>query len=219
VKKVGIGVRWSGIRLLWLAALALSGFMASCGGGGGGQYAFAQGAPAALPYGTFYSPETNLEKLDVGALGSAGAGIDLAAFCLSDKAIIAALADRAAHGVQVRIYLDRGELQAQCRGDALCARSPLHSLIGLPGVQIKVKNSKVLMHLKSYAVDTSDAKGFHRYLVRDGSANFSEQGEMRQDNSAVFTLGTHEDTVFETKFQAMWGRPDNLTVAGAVGGS
>jgi hypothetical protein len=184
----------------WLALLVSCG-VASCGG----NLCFAQAAPAV---GTYYSPDTNLETLDVAALGTARHSIDLAAFSLTDQAIIAKLADRASHGVAVRIYLDRGELQSECRGDATCARSPIHALIGLPGVEIRVKYSKVLMHLKSYVVDAA--------IERDGSANFSEQGEYRQDNSAIFTTAQSAVVGFEQKFQAMWSRKDNLSVAQAV---
>ena len=178
----------------------LSVWMAGCN-----DYAYAQ---QLLPSDTYYSPETNLEARDVAVLGSAQKTIDLAAFSLTDAAIVKVLADRAAHGVQVLIYLDRGELQAECRGDATCARIPLHALIGLANVQIRVKYSKVLMHLKSYCVDSG--------MVRGGSANFSEQGERRQDNSATFSVDPESATAFQTKFATMWARPDNLTVAQAV---
>jgi hypothetical protein len=174
--------------------------------------AYAQGASAVpLPSGTFYSPERNLEALDVAALQSARTSIDLAAFSLTDQAVVTALKDRAAHGVQVRIYLDRSELETECRGDILCTRIPLQELIGLPGVEIRVKFSKVLMHLKSYEVDGA--------LLRDGSANFSLQGETRQDNSVVFCFDPGALPIFTAKFQAMWSRPDNLTVAQAVTGA
>jgi phosphatidylserine/phosphatidylglycerophosphate/cardiolipin synthase-like enzyme len=157
---------------------------------------------------TEYSPDQNLEQADVVEIAVAQKTVDLAAFSLTDQAIVDALVDRAAHGVAIRIYLDRGELQAECRGDATCARIPLHALIGLKGVEIRVKHSKVLMHLKSYCVDFT--------LLRDGSANFSEQGERSQDNSATFTLGAVTVETFEAKFKEMWFRPDNLTVAQAL---
>jgi len=67
---------------------------------------------AAVASGTYYSPETNLETQDAAALGSAHKTIGLAAFSLTDEAIVKVLADRAAHGVEVFIYLDRRELQA-----------------------------------------------------------------------------------------------------------
>jgi phosphatidylserine/phosphatidylglycerophosphate/cardiolipin synthase-like enzyme len=190
----------------WMAlCFALAIWLASCGP----RVAYAQVAAGRLVgTETLYAPEENLERMDVAEIDLAQRTIDLAAFSLTDQAVVTALADRAAHGVAVRIYLDRGELQAECRGDATCARIPLHSLIGLKGVEIRVKFSKVLMHLKSYAVDGS--------LVRDGSANFSEAGERRQDNSATFTTGDETVKSFESKFTAMWFRPDNLTVAQAV---
>jgi hypothetical protein len=157
---------------------------------------------------TYYSPETNLETFDVARLGAAKETVDLAAFSLTDAAIVNALVADAGRGVKIRIYLDRGELQAECRGDATCARIPLHNLLDLPGVTVKVKFSKVLMHLKSYEIDGM--------LVRDGSANFSEQGESRQDNSATFTSDLIAAAAFETKFEEIWARADNLTVAEGI---
>jgi phosphatidylserine/phosphatidylglycerophosphate/cardiolipin synthase-like enzyme len=198
------------LLVLAIAASGLCVWVASCGGGGG-KLVFAQAVEPGVAFlpGTFYSPDTDLEKLDVQALDVAKATVDYAAFSLTDQAIADELKALAGRGVKVRIYLDRGELQAECRGDVTCARIPLHELIGLPGVDIRVKYSKVLMHLKSYEVDN--------FLVRDGSANFSVQGESRQDNSATFSTDGTALVKFSRKFEAMWGRPDNLTVAQAVG--
>ena len=47
------------------------------------------------------------------------------------------------------------------------------------GIQIRVKASHELMHLKAYVIDGS--------LLRDGSANWSPSGLKRQDNNAHFT--------------------------------
>ena len=167
--------------------------------------------PLAARAQTFYSPAVNLEKNDVAAIESARKSIDLAAYSLTDQAVTAALADRAKAGIKVRIYLDRGELQAECRGDAACSRIPAGELAALPGIEVRVKRELILMHLKSYAVDNS--------LLRDGSANFSRQGESRQDNSATFSTDRKAVAAFESKFEAMWNRPDNLTVAQAVAGT
>jgi phosphatidylserine/phosphatidylglycerophosphate/cardiolipin synthase-like enzyme len=171
--------------------------------------AAAQTPAAAPPIGTSYSPEENLEGLDVAAIASASSSIDLAAHSLTDPFVIGELAAQAKAGIKVRIYLDRGELQAECREDVTCARVQLSRLIGLPGVEIRVKLSKVLMHLKSYQVDGG--------LVRDGSANFSEQGERSQDNSATWSTNPSIAAAFRAKFDGMWNRPGNLTVAQAVG--
>jgi hypothetical protein len=157
---------------------------------------------------TGYSPARNLEVQDVAALHAATRSIDFAAFSLTDQAVVDELAARAKAGVAIRIYLDRGELQAECRGDITCSRIPLKELIGLAGVEIRVKRSKILMHLKSYQVDGG--------LVRDGSANFSEQGESKQDNSAVFSTDPAAELAFRSDFETMWNRPTNLTVAEAI---
>jgi hypothetical protein len=91
----------------WLMLLLSVGWAASCGGGGG-TLCWAQGSGVvrpALPVsdsntaqlltGTSYSPETNLEKLDVTALASARNSIYLVAFSLTDKAICDELAAQA----------------------------------------------------------------------------------------------------------------------------
>lgn len=188
----------------------LGAWLASCGGGGTLCHAQTAQTPAAPLWmqGTAYSPEDNLEAYDALEIRMAASRIDLAAFSLTDAVVVNALVGAAAKGIRIRIYLDRGEVQAECRGDSTCARIPLHLLLNLPTVQVKVKHSKVLMHLKSYEIDGQ--------LVRDGSANFSEQGERNQDNSATFAVGAETVSGFEAKFKAMWFRPDNLTVAQAV---
>lgn len=201
------------MRNLLFAVCSFLAMLSSCG-----QVAYAQSSSSSsvISLGTFYAPDADLEQLDVAAIYAASGNINLAAFSLTDKAVVAALAERAKAGITVRIYLDRGELRAECRGDATCARIALHDLIGVPNVEIKVKHSLLLMHLKSYAVGVKDAKGFPVFLVRDGSANFSEAGERRQDNSASFTLDPQAAGVFGLKFREMWARPDNLTVTQAL---
>jgi len=213
------------ICALGLGLLDAAMTLASCGG----NYAYAQAntitvqAPISpgiiLPApGVYYSPGTDLEALDAQVIEVAqpGTNIAFAAYTLTDEKVVDALADRAAHGVTVRIYLDRGELQAECRADATCARIPLHKLIGAPGVEIRVKRSKVLMHLKAYEVEVNRPEDFDAFYVRDGSANFSEAGERRQDNSLALATDPKTGAAFGLKFRAMWARPDNLTVAEAL---
>ena len=99
-EKTGIRERGSGISRLQrelplaLGFLALGMWIASCDNGGHGKNVFAQSAqtaqtttPAAFVTGTFYSPETDLEKLDVQALDATRATVDFAAFSLTDQAI------------------------------------------------------------------------------------------------------------------------------------
>ncbi len=53
-----------------------------------------------------YAPDENLEHVDIGLIDSAKLEIDMAAYVLTDWAVIQALASAAARGVKVRIYLD-----------------------------------------------------------------------------------------------------------------
>jgi phosphatidylserine/phosphatidylglycerophosphate/cardiolipin synthase-like enzyme len=77
-----------------------------------------------------------------------------------------------------------------------------------PNITIRVKASMILMHLKSYAVDSK--------TLRDGSANFSPLGETEQDNSATFTDDPQTVANFAAKFQAMWERADNMSTTAAI---
>jgi phosphatidylserine/phosphatidylglycerophosphate/cardiolipin synthase-like enzyme len=187
---------------------ALAVWMTSCGP----ELAWTQ-APAA---GVYYSPSTNLEQLDVAAIHSASGSISMAAYALTDKAIVAALAERAGAGVKMRIYRDRIEVAGECRGDAACPGAAWHELLGMPNVEIKVKRSTVLMHLKAYSLSGLGADGTIGLLTREGSANFSPAGEMKQDNSAIYSTDPKSGASFATAFRAMWDRADNLTVAQAV---
>src|ERR1700742_2572308 len=92
-----------------------------------------------------YAPAENLEAIDVDLINGAGLSIDMAAYVLSDQAVIEALGDAADRGVAVRLYLDRGEFRRHAEG--------LAALFAKPGVAARLKPSGVLMHMKAYAVD------------------------------------------------------------------
>jgi len=132
-----------------------------------------------------YAPDENLEAIDVAAIQSAETCIDMAAYVLSDAAVIEALGDAADRGVMVRLYLDR----AQYGGHA----EAIAALIGRSGVQARIKPSGVLMHLKAYAVDGA--------RLRTGSGNFSRSGLSQQDNDALFTDDVATVTRFEHDFE------------------
>ncbi len=193
---------WLGLFILF----ALAVWMASCGE----RPAYAQ-APAP---GVYYAPDTNLEPLDVVAIRSTPATgrIDLAAYALTDRAIVQALAERAAAGVYIRIYRDHGEVASECRGNPDCDAAAWFGLLSTKNVEIRVKRSTVLMHLKAYGISSATGP----ILAREGSANFSPAGETRQDNSATFTTDPGSCGYLLATFDGMWNRPDNLTVAQAV---
>ena len=68
-------------------------------------------------------------------------------------------------------------------------------------VEVKIKHSRVLMHLKSYAVDGQ--------TLRSGSANFSASALKHQDNDLVLTHDAASVRRFELDFNQLWSRPDN----------
>jgi phosphatidylserine/phosphatidylglycerophosphate/cardiolipin synthase-like enzyme len=155
-----------------------------------------------------YTNPIDVSQADAAAISAATATIDFAAYTLTHAGIITALIQRAQAGVKIRLYFDRTELEAEARGDATLSHSPLGPLLTTVNVETKVKESSILMHLKSYLVDGK--------MLRDGSANFSPMGEASQDNSMLLTDDQPMCSQFEAKFAAMWNRPDNITVAQAI---
>jgi phosphatidylserine/phosphatidylglycerophosphate/cardiolipin synthase-like enzyme len=155
-----------------------------------------------------YTNPIDVSQADAIAITAATATIDFAAYSLTHPGVIAALIQRAQAGVKIRLYLDRTELEAEARGNPQLSNSPLGPLLSTVNVQTKVKESSILMHLKSYLVDGK--------VLRDGSANFSPLGESEQDNSMLLTDDGATVELFKSKFEAMWNRPDNISVAQAV---
>ena len=155
-----------------------------------------------------YTNPADVSQQDVDNISAARSTLDIAAYTLTHGGIIAAVAGRARAGVKVRLYLDRTEIEAEARGDATLAHCQLGVLLSTPNVQIKVKASSILMHLKSYCVDDK--------LLRDGSANFSPLGEGEQDNSMLVTDDSGALALWQCKFEAMWARQDNLSVSQAI---
>lgn len=123
----------------------------------------ARPAPAAEPE-IHYAPTENLEHVDLALIGSATNSLDIAAYTLTDWAIISALKDARARGVAIRIALDPSVRQAY---DKLADMAEV----------VRIKKRGPLMHLKAYAVDG--------VLLRTGSANLSPSGLKQQDNDLV----------------------------------
>ena len=158
------------MRLLWLPLFLLA--------------AAAQAATVDI----HYAPEENLEAIDVGLIESAGETLDMAAYVLSDAAVIEALGDAADRGVAVRIYLDRSEYAGHA--DALTG------LLAKPGVSARIKPAGALMHLKAYAIDGR--------RLRTGSGNFSHSGLSRQDNDLIVTDDSRAVMIFEHDFERIF---------------
>ncbi len=148
-----------------------------------------------------YSPFENLEQMDQERLDSAQHSIDIAMYSFTDRYLAEKLAKLARRGVQIRLYRDR----EQYEDEEQHIRGTSTSLLrGQTGIQIRVKGSRELMHLKAYLIDGS--------LLRDGSANWSPSGLKRQDNNAHFTSDRAQIAAFQQIFEQMWNRAANERV-------
>jgi phosphatidylserine/phosphatidylglycerophosphate/cardiolipin synthase-like enzyme len=151
-----------------------------------------------------FSPAENLEAIDLAQLDQAKKSIDIATFANDDAPIADELVKLAKRGVTIRIYRDalqyQGELAHGQKGGV-----DLNDLFkGQPNIQLRVKGVTALQHLKAYEVDGA--------VLREGSANWSAQGEKVQDNSLVLIRDPAAVARFEADFEAMWNRPTNVTV-------
>jgi phosphatidylserine/phosphatidylglycerophosphate/cardiolipin synthase-like enzyme len=81
----------------------------------------------------------------------------------------------------------------------------MQRLSATPNIEIRIKHSRTLMHLKSYSIDG--------ITLRSGSANFSPTGEKRQDNDLLLTRDHGSVERFRLNFEQLWSRADNETIA------
>jgi phosphatidylserine/phosphatidylglycerophosphate/cardiolipin synthase-like enzyme len=119
----------------------------------------------------------------------------MAAYVLTDGAVIEALHQAAERGVKVRVWRDAN--MAAKVGDL-----DVGSQLGKEPLGVELRSSRPsgeLMHLKGYCIDNR--------LLRTGSANFSRSGETRQDNDLVALRAPSVCAAFEAKFERAWGAP------------
>ncbi|WP_330082605.1 phospholipase D-like domain-containing protein [Methylocystis iwaonis] len=141
----------------------------------------------------FYGPGEGFESIDARLINGARHSIDMAAYVLTDRALVAALGRAAMRGVKVRVYLD---------GEEAGRGSPILDVAGAPNLEVRRKaRSRDLMHLKSYQVDGA--------TLRSGSANFSVSGEVYQDNDLILIQSPTAVAHFREAFERLWARPDN----------
>jgi phosphatidylserine/phosphatidylglycerophosphate/cardiolipin synthase-like enzyme len=121
----------------------------------------------------------------------------MAAYVLTDWAVIQALTRAADRGVKVRIYLD---------GTQLAEREPAKVFFDLavtPGVEIRIKHKgSALMHLKSYQID--------KRVLRTGAANFSASGLKRQDNDLIVIESAEAAAAFRHNFEGRFASGEAL---------
>ncbi len=150
-----------------------------------------------------YSPFENLEQLDRERLEGAQHTVDIAMYAFTDHRLAEELIRLSRRGVQIRLYRDREQYEEEqarmvAEGKQVTTTDMLR---GQSGIQIRVKASRELMHLKAYVIDGS--------LLRDGSANWSASGLRRQDNNAHFTRNRAHVAAFQQLFEQMWNRSNN----------
>jgi phosphatidylserine/phosphatidylglycerophosphate/cardiolipin synthase-like enzyme len=144
----------------------------------------------------FYGPGDGFETVDARLINGARHSIDMAAYVLTDRALIAALGRAAMRGVRVRVYLD---------GEETGRQSAIFSAADARNFDVRLKGrSRDLMHLKSYQVDGR--------TLRTGSANFSVSGEVYQDNDLIVIESPQAATRFRETFERLWARPDNQRI-------
>lgn len=145
----------------------------------------------------FYGPHSGFETVDAKLIGGARKSIDMAAYVLTDQALVSALGAAAMRGVRVRIYID-GEESGR-------AGSVVEMIASAPNVELRRKaHGRDLMHLKSYQIDGR--------TLRTGSANFSVSGEEFQDNDLVVIDSPAAVQGFEDTFERLWTRTDNQRI-------
>lgn len=135
----------------------------------------------------------DLEHIDLQLIRSATKSVDIAAYSLTDWAIIAALKEARARGVIVRIALDPSVHQAY---DKLADMADV----------VRIKKRGPLMHLKAYAVDA--------VLLRTGSANLSPSGLKQQDNDLIILRDLPAVAKFEARFAEVYAAAEPMRVEG-----
>lgn len=146
------------------------------------------GAP---PFEQHFAPAENLERIDVALIDGATRTLDVAAYVLTDRPVIEAIARAARRGVRVRLFRQLQDYEYDgAVAEALAALEP-------SGVEVRYKDpTKPLMHLKAYCIDSQ--------TLRVGAANFSHSGLRLQDNDLELARGDGVCTKFVARFEKMW---------------
>jgi phosphatidylserine/phosphatidylglycerophosphate/cardiolipin synthase-like enzyme len=154
-------------------------------------------ASAGTP-GLHYSPDENVEHVDIKLIEESRGPLDIAAYSFTNQAFARAVLAAANRGQHVRIYRDYQQYtEEEAHGSYVSAL-----FRGNRNIEIRVKRSRDLMHLKAF----SDGN-----FLRDGSANFSASAK-HQDNSVIITKDAAQIREYSQKFGEMWSRPGNIVI-------
>ena len=148
----------------------------------------------------YFSPDVDLERIDVALIRGAHSSITVAMYAFTDRTIAQALARAAGEGVKVYIYRDRGQFeQERAHGSQV-----MQILAGEKNIHVRIKGSNELMHDKVMLIDESTLRG--------GSGNWSVSAARYQDNQVTVSHAPEQVTAFQHDFTAMWNRRDNEVV-------
>lgn len=147
----------------------------------------------------YFSPTQNFETVDIALIRQAKTSIDIAMYSFTDTSIARALSDAALRGVHIRIYRDLLQYEGETK-----RKSPAAAILfASKGIEVRVKESTVLMHEKAMLIDGK--------TLRDGSGNWSPSA-LRQDNEITVTNDAAQCQAFAQDFEVMWNRPTNVRV-------
>lgn len=163
---------------------------------------------------TYYSPETNLQKIDIYWLKKAiyAKRLYIAMYSFTDYKIAKELIRLAHKGVKIYIYRD--DKQMKDRTDRT------YMLKHVKNIYIKAKRDKGfwnIMHDKIFII--------RRIVFREGSANWSPSAEgascyygrcgstENQDNNATYITNTNEISAAIENFIKMWDRKSNIIIS------
>lgn len=162
---------------------------------------------------TYYSPQTNIQTVDIHWLKYARrAGyLEIAMYSFTDKPLARAIIGLARRGVKVYIYRD--DKQMKDKTDVT------RMLENVPNIFIKAKNDKGfwnIMHLKEFIIPG--------VVLREGSANWSPSAEgascwngncgpsQNQDNNATYITNKREINAAMRNFNEIWERSGNIDI-------
>lgn len=132
------------------------------------------------------SPDGHAEELVLDVIDSARSELDVAAYELTNRRIVTHLIERARAGVQVRVVLDRSQLDG--RGSKLAD-------LAAAGIPVRIDLAVPLMHDKFIVADGENSQ--------TGSMNYTEAGAHRNAENVLVVW--HHPTV-AAAVRASWTR-------------
>jgi len=162
---------------------------------------------------TYYSPQTNLQTIDLNWLQKAliPKTLYVAMFSFTDKALAQNIIQLANQGVGVYIYRDDSQMRDK--------NDVTYMFRGIKNIHIKAKHDKGfwnIMHDKIFIIPN--------VVYREGSANWSPSAEgascwhnncgssENQDNNATYITNRSEIDQAVQVFMHMWNRKSNLVI-------